>query len=102
MTQIAIRSPLRLTRPPCIPRGQDEVTLGLESWDSLWNREELVPPWGCNSGLLQDCMTPQDPQKYEGPGQVLFWRGIWGTFLHLGHETWEGEPMGVSYLLVGF
>lgn len=71
-TQIGLHSSLRLTCLPCLLEGRLKVPLGLESWDSLWNREELVSPWGCSSGLLQGCMTPRVLRYMKGQGRSYF------------------------------
>jgi hypothetical protein len=45
---------------------------------------------GLQLWLAAGLYDTQGPQKYEGPGQVLFWRGMGGTLCHPGHGTWEG------------
>lgn len=68
--------PLGCLTCSAILEGRLKVPLGLESWDSLWNREELVPCWGCSSGLLQGCMTPRVFRNMRGQGRSCF-GGVW-------------------------
>lgn len=58
-----------------------------------------MPSWSCSSGLLQGCVTPRGPQKYEGSGQFDFGGVLWHSF-HIGHGTSEGG--NDLWFLLGF
>lgn len=103
-TQIGLHSSLRLPRLPCIPRGKAEGgTLGAGILGQPVEQREAGAFLGLQLQLVAGLYDTQGLQKYKGPGQVLFWRGMNGTLSHPGYGTWEGGmTYGVSYLLVGF
>lgn len=68
--------PLGCLACPAFLEGRLKVPLGLESWNSLWNREELVTSWGCSSGLLQGYVIPRVLRNIRGQGRSCF-GGVW-------------------------